>query len=465
MNLTRHLAETYLRLGLSSLPIVVTQATRLSLADGIAAMLAATRAEPATEPFAKIARQYCEQTGSGSGSGSRAGGVTLLAGGRSTPSGAALANGALSHAIDYEDTFDPAGLHPNAVAIPVLLALAEAEGKSLGDLLAALAVGCDLTCRLGLSLTADPASLGWYHPPMLGAAGAALAGAHLLGLDLEDTVAALSLTQTRFSLTDALKRSPASDLRAVRDGLAAQAALDAVLLARAGVVGTDDPLGETGGLVQLITGDAPNELAFDGIGRRFSGTLVTLKTWPCCRGTHGAIQLALNLRGQGVKPRDIAGMRFTIMPPDDMLFTPLADRQAPSTAIGAKFSIPYCFAYTLIHGAPGLAAFDRPARQDDAVLDLAARITMAAVSPTGPARAEIHQANLPAELGGLTEEMLPEPPCLIAEEASFADIEAKLHECAEVAGGGEDMAQCLMNLETADPDTPVATWLDQLLAS
>jgi 2-methylcitrate dehydratase PrpD len=461
MNLTRHLAETYLRLGFSSLPIVVNQATRLSLADGIAAMLAATRAEPATEPFATIARQYCDQ----SGSGSSAGGVTLLAGGRSTPSGAALANGALSHAIDYEDTFDPAGLHPKAEAIPVLLALADAEAKSLGDLLAALAVGCDLTCRLGLSLTADPASRGWYHPPMLGAAGAALAGAHLLGLDLEETVAALSLTQTRFALTDALKRSPASDLRAIRDGLAAQAALDAVLLARAGVIGTDDPLGEPGGLVHLITGDAPNELAFEGIGRRFSGALVTLKTWPCCRGTHGAIQLALDMRGRGVKPDDIAGMRFTVMPPDDMLFTPLADRQAPSTAIGAKFSIPYCFAYTLINGAPGLAAFDRPARQDDAVLDLASRITMASVSPTGPARAEIHQANLPAELGGLTEELLPEPPSLIAEEARFADIEAKLHECAGVAGGGEDMAQCLMGLETADPDTPVAAWLDQLLAS
>jgi hypothetical protein len=35
-------------------------------------------------------------------------------------------------------------------------------------LITALAVGADLTCRLGLALQLDPIEYGWYTPPILG---------------------------------------------------------------------------------------------------------------------------------------------------------------------------------------------------------------------------------------------------------------------------------------------------------
>ena len=40
---------------------------------------------------------------------------------------AALANGAMSHALDYEDAFDAAPVHPNASLMPAVLALAQAH--------------------------------------------------------------------------------------------------------------------------------------------------------------------------------------------------------------------------------------------------------------------------------------------------------------------------------------------------
>ena len=68
-------------------------------------------------------------------------GTKLLAGSGSGPSTiigeeggytaqyAALANGALVHSMDFDDTYQAAYLHPGAPVFATLLALAEAEGK------------------------------------------------------------------------------------------------------------------------------------------------------------------------------------------------------------------------------------------------------------------------------------------------------------------------------------------------
>lgn len=428
------LAERALAVRWDDLPAQARHAARLSLADGLAVMVAAVALEPACAPFADHA------CGTGD--------ATLLAGGRANAPAAALANGALAHAIDFEDTFDAAGLHPNAAAIPALLALAETEGATLGDLLTALAVAADFACRIGLSLPAAPALRGWYHPPMIGAAGAALGAAHLLRLSPDQTVAALSLAQVQFALTGALKTSPASHLRAVRDGFAARAAVDAALLARAGVVGTAEPVDE---LVTMLAGAAPRARAFEGHGARFLGTQVALKPWPSCRGTHGAIALALALRDQGCAPADVEAVRFTVAPPDDMLFTPLADRQRPRTAIGARFSIPFTFASALAHGAPGLAAFSDAARSDAATRRLAARVTMARCAAGETPRAEIVATG-----GGADLHLLPDPPEMLAGVTGFAAVAGKFADCLSVAGRRGRLDD-LLALETLTPATPAAS--------
>ncbi len=434
MSLTLDIAQKALSLEWDHLPPVVQHTARLCLADGLAVMLGAVRHEPAVQPFAAQARSYGP------------GPATLLAGGSAPAPAAALANGALSHALDFEDTFDAAGLHVNAAIIPVVLALAEAKKKSLGDVLIAMTLGADFACRIGLSLTTDPASRGWYHPPMIGSFGAALAGARLLGLSPEKTVAALSLTLVQLALTDALKRAPASDLRAVRDGFAARAACEAVLLAKGGVTGTPDPLAENGGLVPLLTGAPPAPEPFNDFGENFHTPDLSLKTWPCCRGTHPAIALALELRDAGTAPEELAGIAFTLNPPDDMLFEPRTDRIRPGTAIAAKFSIPYCFAHTMLHGPPGLDAFNDDARRDTATLALASTVTLESCT----AGAE-KTALLTFKDGSRSDHVLPEPPTLLAATSSFDEITDKLRDCL----GPSDAIDTLLSLETADPSQPI----------
>ncbi|SMH38848.1 MmgE/PrpD family protein [Maritimibacter sp. HL-12] len=441
MNLTRDIAVRVGACGWNTLPSEARHAARLCLADGLAVMLGALRHEPVVVPFSAQARLY------GPGQAS------LLAGGTAPVPAAALANGALAHALDFEDTFDQVGLHPNAAVIPTVLAIAEAEGKTLGDILPAMALGADLACRIGLSLTTDPGRRGWYHPPMIGAVGAALAGAKLLGLSPDQTVAALSLVQVQFALTDALKRSPASDLRAVRDGFAARAATEAVLLARAGVTGTADPLSEEGGLVHLLTCAAPDPAPFASFGKTFLTSELSLKLWPCCRGTHPAIALALALRREGIVPDDLEAVVFTVEPPDDMLFAPRADRIRPGSAITAKFSVPFCFARALLHGAPGLDAFSDTARRDVPTLALADKVELGACGD-----AMGRKARLVFKDGTTRDRTLPPPPELRAGTASYTDISPKLRDCL----GPSQALDTLLSLETADPSLPVSALMTVL---
>ena len=59
---------------------------------------------------------------------------------------AALVNGTLAHALDFDDTHLPSVLHPSASVVPAALAVAEARGRSGAEALDAIAVGTRSTC-------------------------------------------------------------------------------------------------------------------------------------------------------------------------------------------------------------------------------------------------------------------------------------------------------------------------------
>ena len=429
-----------------ALPDDARQAARTSLADGLATMLAARRLEPAALRFRAAA--------------DGPGPSTLLAGGTAGPVGAALANGALSHALDYEDVHDDLGLHPNAAGIPVVLALAEARNRTLGEMLTALAAGADAACRIAMALGGSPARRGWYHPPAIGALGAAVAAGRLIGLGPGGIVAAVSLAACRLHLTDALKRAPSSDLRAVRDGFAAAAAVEGALLAEAGVVGTPDPLGEKGGVLDIWTGVPPRDGWDAGLGARFHGADVAIKPWPSCRGTHGAIAAALALSEAGLRPDDVAAIRADVAPPDEMLLEPLDLRQAPTVPAEAKFSIPWAVAVALSRGAPGLDDFLPDAIADPVLRALAARVGPGRMGPGVAPALHVTRTD-----GTTTAHAMPPRPGPLAGRTPVVAIADKLRACV-AAGGGDDAAtRALIAFATGAPATPARGALPVIVAA
>src|SRR5215210_1866558 len=108
---------------------------------------------------------------------------------------AALVNGAMGHALDYDDVNLAMPGHPSVAILPGLLALAE-ERRSSGR---AFVAGYETACRIGKALQPGHYNLGFHATGTVGCFGAAAACARLLGLDAEATTRALGIAGTQAS--------------------------------------------------------------------------------------------------------------------------------------------------------------------------------------------------------------------------------------------------------------------------
>ncbi|MDN5821102.1 MAG: MmgE/PrpD family protein, partial [Brachybacterium sp.] len=178
--------------------------------------------------------------------------ATFFGGGRGPIDRVAFYNGALSRYLDYMDSYLAAGEtnHPSD-NLGAVLAAAESVDASGADLLAALAVCYQVQTRL--SDVAPVRARGFDHT-VQGAYAAAAGVSRALGLDLEQTQNAISISGTA---NNALRVTRTGDLSHWK-GLAypnmAKEATFAALLAQRGLTGPAEVFEGNKGLQETITG-------------------------------------------------------------------------------------------------------------------------------------------------------------------------------------------------------------------
>jgi len=86
---------------------------------------------------------------------------------------AALVNGAIGHALDYDDVNLAMPGHPSVAILPGLLALAEQRRSSGRDVIAAFVAGYETACRIGMALRPGHYNLGFHATGTVGAFGCA----------------------------------------------------------------------------------------------------------------------------------------------------------------------------------------------------------------------------------------------------------------------------------------------------
>jgi 2-methylcitrate dehydratase PrpD len=374
--LSRTLARFAAQTRFETLPAGAVATTKRCLLDGLGTMLAASTLGEGCDRFVELAREQGGHEQS-----------TVFGHGCKVPAlMAAFANGSMAHALDFEDAHDRSLTHPNAATIPAALAIAEAvtharhantntsakvSGKAL---ITALAIGSELVCRLGGAVRVALDDYGWYPPPIFGAFGATAAAGHLLGLGEGAMLDAFSLALAQATCSAEIKHAPDSWLRAVRDAFAAKTGVLSAQLAHKGVRGSQAPFEGRAGLFALYARGHydPGSITL-GLGESYALEEISFKPWPTCRGTHAFIEAALALaRLHAIDPARISAVRAVGHPIAMMLFQPVAQKRRPSTAIDAKFSIPFTVATALCHGGVALHHFAPEALADPQVLALAA---------------------------------------------------------------------------------------------
>ena len=290
---------------------------------------------------------------------------------------AAWINGMMAHARDYDDTHDAAVLHAGVSVVPAALAAAELNPRATGaDLLAGVAAGLELVCRLGLATTIGIIDSGFIYSSLFGYFGAAVAAARVAGLDTAGIQNAMGIAYSQAAGTHQVTRDAAL-MKRMQPGLAAKAGVTAVQLAQRGISGAQNVFDGIDGLFRIYLRNSydPARLRAD-LGQRWEFTNLSYKPYPCCRLNHTAIDAALAIANQpgfdpGAITRVIAGVSHQSY---QAVCTPSEIRKHPTTVVQAQFSIPFTVAAALIDREIGLRHFTAEGLHRPDILTLAARV-------------------------------------------------------------------------------------------
>lgn len=316
---------------------------RLSLMDWAACGIAGRE-----EPLAVILRDK------GLSEGGKAE-ASVIGGDKLPAPRAAMINGAVSHALDYDDTHFAHIGHTSVGVIPAALAVAERVGASFDDFLTACLIGSEGAVRVGVWLGRDHYQVGYHQTATAGAFGACLAALRLLGADQAQAIAGIGLVSSKAAGLKAQFGTMAKPLNA---GLAAEAGVEAALWAMAGMTSTEQGLQAFG-----VThhGDA-DAAAFDGLGGTWRMLEVSHKFHACCHGLHAMLEA---LSEVSVDPADVVSVEITTHP----RWMTVCNKPAPNTGLEAKFSYAQTAAMALVGvDTSAIAAFsDMVAQRSDLV--------------------------------------------------------------------------------------------------
>ncbi len=370
----RTLSEWAAGLRAEDIPAAVRDDAALRVLDTIGCALAGAREEHASSVLALASRWggpgLCTIWG------------TSL---RAAPPQAALANGALAHGLDFDDTHADSVCHASAVLVPTVLALAESERLDGRGALTALVAGYEAMIRVGMAAPGRFHERGWHATAVCGAFGAALAAGKSLGLDSGRLTAALGVAASMASgVMEFLEDG--SWVKRLHPGWAAQSGIQAAALASGGFTGPATALEGRLGFYRAALGDAPDiGKHLKNLGDEWETLRSSFKLYPCCHLNHAYLDAVGRLkRAEGLLAEQVVDVECLVPAGEvPIVCEPVAAKLRPRTPYDAKFSLAFCVAAALCGDRVGIGAFTGESIRESRVLALAARVRYT-VDPLSP---------------------------------------------------------------------------------
>lgn len=421
-----------------------------------------------SHPAAVAARRYARTM-------AVAQGATLWGSGEVvSPETAALVNGVPLRGYDFNDLYIGPGCggHPSDI-IPGLIAVAEWAGKTGAELLAAIAIGCEVT--VALMDTVPLKARGWDYPNVT-ALGAVCGIARLLGLSEAETREALAITVIPHFASleiESGELNAQGDLtmwKRFNGSDAVRHAVYAALLARAGVEGAVRPFEGGAGYFDK-TGTRPEQrerlLSRLDPSAPMTGLLkTTYKRWPVGSRGQSAIQAALEARQHVGDVRSIREVRVYA---DANAFEHLVGSRPtawePHSRETADHSLPYIVTAAILEGNVGTSSFD-PQRVLDPVRG--AFLQRVKVAPDealsrGAAAGFLARVEIIDEQGRVHTGAAKPPPGHPAQPFTSQDFESKFFECVTPLAGPEWAQSVLDTVRRLGSLDRVATLARQLV--
>lgn len=260
---------------------------------------------------------------------------------------AAMINGISSHTFDFDDTHLKTIIHPAGPVASAVLALGEHIGASGREMIDALVLGIEVSCRVGNAVYPNHYDRGWHITGSTGMLGSAAACSRLLKLDAARTQMALGIAASQ---PIGLREQFGTMTKPFHPGGAAKAGLMAALMAKHGYTASKRALEAPRGLLQVFSDKTDWSEVTEKLGETWEIEINTYKPFACGIVIHPSIDGCVQLRNQhNLKPEDIKKVTIKV----HSLVLELTGKKTPTDGLQAKFSVYHSCAAGIIFGRAG----------------------------------------------------------------------------------------------------------------
>ncbi len=260
---------------------------------------------------------------------------------------AALLNGISSHTFDFDDTHLKTIIHPAGPVAPAVLALGQHLNISGRELIDAMVIGIEVSCRVGNAIYPDHYDRGWHITGSTGMLGAAAACSRLMKLTPAQTQMALGVAASQ---PTGLREQFGTMTKPFHPGAAAKVGLMAALFGKHGFTSSRRALEAPRGLMQVFSDKTDWSEITENLGSSWEIALNTYKPFACGIVIHPSIDDCVQLREKyNLKASDIAKVTLKV----HSLVLELTGKKTPVTGLESKFSVYHSCAVGLLYGRAG----------------------------------------------------------------------------------------------------------------
>lgn len=283
---------------------------------------------------------------------------------------AALINGTMSHALDFDDTHKDAGIHPSVCLAPAAVAVAEYKQASGKDLITAFIIGFEVAARIGIAAGQTHYEYGWHATATIGRFGATASASKLMGLSAEQIVNAFGITGTQVS---GLREVFGTMSKPFHAGKAAMDGVLSIALARRNFDSSHEIFEGRFGLKNVFSPKSQYNDMLTGLGEKYHIQDIAFKPYASALATHSTIQAIEAMRNkEAITAADVEAIRIEFGP----LPFSVVNRKDPRKVLEGKFSVQHCAAIAFIRGRVGRDMFTLNELNDPQIIAFRERVNV-----------------------------------------------------------------------------------------
>jgi 2-methylcitrate dehydratase PrpD len=359
------IADYTLQFSLKNVPTEVQEYAKLMILDAIGGAVAAFHLEHA-KSVRNVALDFASRPDS------TLWGTTKKVG----MADAVLANAALIHGMDYDDTHVGGVVHPSASVVSTAFTVGEAAGASGREILEAVICGYEIIIRLALAARGGFHDRGFHGTGIVAPFASACVAAKLLHFPQNILIQALGICGSQAAALQEFLHD-GSWVKKIHPGWGSHAAIYALMMAKGGLTGPYEVFEGSFGLYASHLGTAEGvREAFDDLGKKWLTTQISVKLYPCCHMIHSfcdcifALQKEYKFSAEEIKEIECRIEKRCY----HIVCSPEQAKKRPTSDYGMRFSLPYIVAMAVLKGKVSPLEIDERYMKDPEVLALIDKI-------------------------------------------------------------------------------------------